>query len=1512
MPSIDDRIVKIEFDNAQFKSEISNTLAALADLNKGLNLSGAEQGSRSLAGIGSAVDSIASHFRALSVVGITVIADLTTAALGLVKKLGKDVLDPIFSGGLNRAKNIEQAKFMFQGLGIDVDQAMASSLAAVKGTAFGLDEAAKAAAQFGASGIKVGTDMTSALRGVAGAAALTGKSFTEIADIFAGSAGSGKVTNQDLLQFATRGLNAAAAVGKVMGKTEAQVHEMAANGTLDFKTFAAAMDSAFGAHATEANKTFTGALANVHAALSRLGASFIAPQLEHFRDLFNALSPVIDGLTTALGPLLLVFTHFTEVLNNEVITGLNKISFKGLSAAMPILVKGLFTLFDIFQKVKLIAVGAFQHIFPSDGVSVFVKIADAIQKFANALEFGAAGGTKLYNIFSGVFAVLSIGWTIIKEGAKFLLDLGKAIVTAFGGDAVDGVQKVANFFVNLQQSLVKGEGIKTFFKGLGEVLSIPVGWLVKLRDAIAHMFGGFDKKSADAIDDVTGRIGDRFKTLHEIVDKIKGLWKPFADFASKVSDALGKAWATISGFFDGLGQKIVKALGSKAFSGALDALNTGLLAVLTAGIVKWIKNGFNIGVGVSIGPGQDLMSKINGIFTQLTGTLKTLQIQIKSEALLKIAYAIGILTASVVVLSLIDSASLTKALTAMAVGFAQLMGAFAILTKLTLTPKAAASFALLSAGFILLAAAMVVLAIAAKILSTMSWEELAKGLLGILVLIGLLVIAAKLLAKETPGMIRAGIGIGAMSVGLLLMAVAVKAFGSMDLESLAKGLGSIAVGLGIIALAMKVMPSGPEVALTGIGLFALGLGLIEIASALKIFATMSWDEIGRGLTAMAGGLALILIPLAFIDEAFPGGVALIGVGLILVAAGLNIFAGAMKIFSSMSWDEIARGLTALGGSLAILAIGVTGMSGALIGAVALGIVAASLIVLSTALKVIGKMSWDDLTDGLLKLAVAIGAVALIALVLSPAVPLILALGVALLVVGTAFAVFGAGAFLAAKAFSLIATAGVAGAKGVKAALEVVGESMSALGKGLAKGLLDTIQVFADGIGKLIPAFSKIADALLTALEKNLPKAMVIMRKLLDNLVQLVYEYGPQFILVGIFMLETFLQGIRENIKAIVDIVSEIITSFLDALKVDVPNIISSLTDLITTIMTSLATNLGKLAATLWPTIGIAFVKGFVSGINSDLSELSDLLGDLPQKIIDWIGDALTFLYQKGIDLIQGILNGIGSILSTLSDFFTTLPGKIRGWVGDALGTLFQKGKDLIQGLWNGAVSIFNSVTDWASHIIGWIGDKIPNPLDALKQIGKDIIQGLWNGIKAIWHEMTDWIGEAVSHLPGPIKHFLESNSPSKVFMRIGEDVSGGFFLGIRNVWESSVDSAFNTPKLMSNINKAVQQVGDAINDVDLDVVPVIAPVLDLTQVAIDAKKIGSYISDGAIVPKTSFDSAQSIATVAKEVTPEKSPEVNSGITFQQTINSPTQLSTADIYKATRNQITIAKEELAIK
>jgi len=62
----------------------------------------------------------------------------------------------------------------------------------------------------------------------------------------------------------------------------------------------------------------------------------------------------------------------------------------------------------------------------------------------------------------------------------------------------------------------------------------------------------------------------------------------------------------------------------------------------------------------------------------------------------------------------------------------------------------------------------------------------------------------------------------------------------------------------------------------------------------------------------------------------------------------------------------------------------------------------------------------------------------------------------------------------------------------------------------------------------------------------------------------------------------------------------------------------------------------------------------------------------------------------------------------------------------------------------------------------------------------------------------------------------------------------------------------------------------------------------------------------------SYNQAHSIAaTTFAESDAIKAPAGAGEVKFEQNIYAPTQLSTSDIYKNTRNQITMAKQELSI-
>ncbi|MCA1806416.1 MAG: tape measure protein [Actinobacteria bacterium] len=377
MSSIDQRVVEMTFDNKQFERGIKSTLRSLDALKDGLVFDDATEGLNNfkhsgqdigqnfnLSGMIEGVELIASRFNALGAVGFTVIQNLTKYALDFAGKIGATLLDPLIGGGKKRALNIEQAKFQFRGLGMDVEDTMASALEAVTGTAYGLDEAARAAGQFGASGMRAGEDMTTALRAISGVAAMTNSSYTDTADIFTKVAGNGRVMGDDLLRMSSRGLNAAATLAESMGVTEAAVREMVTEGEVSFEIFYEAMDEAFGENAQKANETYTGSLANLRAAFSRLGASFFTPYLEHMRRLFVGITPTVDAFAKALKPAVDLMLFFTGRASRALTTFAKDLDFTGLAINIKPVTRIVKDLYFSLTQIASIIGSAFQEIFP--------------------------------------------------------------------------------------------------------------------------------------------------------------------------------------------------------------------------------------------------------------------------------------------------------------------------------------------------------------------------------------------------------------------------------------------------------------------------------------------------------------------------------------------------------------------------------------------------------------------------------------------------------------------------------------------------------------------------------------------------------------------------------------------------------------------------------------------------------------------------------------------------------------------------------------------------------------------------------------------------------------------------------------------------------------------------------------------------------------------------------------------------------------------------------------------
>ena len=319
---VDERILSMKFDNASFEKNAKVTINTLDKLQRTLDTT---KLSKDISNLYSYITKIGTEVK-------------TFIAIKYAIKGIDAALKSVTEGGKRRAENLENAHFQLQGLLKDeekVSEIMNDVSKSVDGTAYGLDAAAKVASQLAASNVKAGDQMFTALRGIAGVAAMTNSSYEDIGRIFTQVAGQGRLMGDQLLQLSGRGMNAAATLAEEFGLTEAVVRDMVSKGQISFDMFSQAMDSAFGEHAKKANETMTGALSNVKSALGRIGALFYSPLIEQngaLVQLFNALRVKTNELKDALAPTISKIVDIAIKAINWATSIINKIDFSSIAS----------------------------------------------------------------------------------------------------------------------------------------------------------------------------------------------------------------------------------------------------------------------------------------------------------------------------------------------------------------------------------------------------------------------------------------------------------------------------------------------------------------------------------------------------------------------------------------------------------------------------------------------------------------------------------------------------------------------------------------------------------------------------------------------------------------------------------------------------------------------------------------------------------------------------------------------------------------------------------------------------------------------------------------------------------------------------------------------------------------------------------------------------------------------------------------------------------------------------
>lgn len=566
MREVDTKVVEMQFNNKQFEENVKESMATLKALKKQIEETESAKGLTGLSnainnidvsGISKSIGKIEDRFSTMGIVGMTIVQNLTNTALRGVENVAQRMFSMIKAGGISRASNIEQAKFQLKGLNIAWNEIGDAINFAVADTAYGLDSAALAASTLAASGVsykdsvielldetqiaanggsKSLSSMGMALKAISGVAAQTNSDYASMANIFGTVAGQGKLMTMQLRQLETRGLNAAAKIGEVIGKTEAEVRTMVTKGQIDFKTFSDAMYKQFADHASDANKTLSGVSSNVRAAFSKIGAAIISPIIENegpLVELLNNFKNKVNGVKNEITET----GGFTETLSNNIIEVI-KYANSLLSKVDPeVIGSKLNKLAHVFTSIRK---GDTKDFITSDAVitaDTYTKLIeklggdsktlqDSLMDAAKAISgIDVRSKVKEYGSFT---ATLKDGWLTVKVWKHAFSNIKEKIDAA--SKSVNNATKTVEELDKVASKVIRGD----FGNGQARIEALTkagYNWAV-VQNRVNEMLGCTVKHATDLSEAElisTGLTAEQAKKFKELADKAENADKSISD-----------------------------------------------------------------------------------------------------------------------------------------------------------------------------------------------------------------------------------------------------------------------------------------------------------------------------------------------------------------------------------------------------------------------------------------------------------------------------------------------------------------------------------------------------------------------------------------------------------------------------------------------------------------------------------------------------------------------------------------------------------------------------------------------------------------------------------------------------------------------------------------------------------------------------------------------------------------------------------------------------------------------
>jgi phage-related protein len=989
---------------------------------------------------------------------------------------------------------------------------------------------------------------------------------------------------------------------------------------------------------TGVSETITGFVKNIFDSVNNVLESW--RKLGGYQDLWDGFGNIFEALGNLLQPFVTAFQSLTPSAEDagstmfkvtdafETFTGWLVTITDTLNILTPIIT----AVFSVFKFIGSVVVQVAQGLAP---------VVDLIKELAGGMSDLAAQGSEIGgNIVSGLlegldvsaiktavenFATSIVDWIKnalgIASPAAELVPVGTAIVQGVAQGISEGIRLLAGVLSTLIDTIIDvlpGLAVKlatvvvVLVQAIGQVLPQLKDAVISIIDTLLDTINEAVPLLKDAINNLLGAIEDILVTniprianvittlLVTVLAMIGTIVPQLITVGLEIILAIAQGLAENIPLLVSYGVKIVSALAA----GIIDALGN-VISSITDNFSVGISDGFDnidwavllnaaltgglIAVLIKLAKSiAGFVDNVTGPFAQLTDTLKQMQQTLKAQALMAIAIAIGVLTASLVALSLLDLKQLGQGLGAIAGLMALMLGSFKILNKID--PKQLTEISL---AFIAISTSILILATAIAILGNLDLDTLGKGIGAIAISLAILVTTLKKMTGLGAGLPAAAAALVLMATAMLILSAAIAALGNLSLIDLAQGVGAMALALNLMVGALRglaVVSAGAVSA--GAGLLLVGAALFVMAQAIRVLGEMNIWDLAQGFGVVAAGLGLMVAAL-----------------------------------------------------IALAAVGPTSM----VAAGSLAATAGALFIMAAAIQTVGNMSLADIAKGILGLASAIALLFIAAALIVPPSPIgvgLAILGGTFLAIGAGAALLGVGLLAAASAFAIFATVGSAAIGVMVAGFTAFMALLPAFGVQIAAAVVTFIQTIAAAAPKLREAFGTILTEMLGTVRDAIPEFRKTAVVLITNFLKAVRQTAPDFGKTIEVMIRTGLRVIRDLVPAYVNTGMAVILGFLEGIGRRIDEVI----DAGARIIVKLIRGIGDAHEDIVKAAGRA-LKKFLIGIDQWLDENEDDLITVGRSIAGHIVEGLT-LGLISPEALSAIGDAAGALVDAIKDRFT--------------------------------------------------------------------------------------------------------------------------------------------------------------------------------------------------------------------------------------------------------------------